>query len=145
MGGKFSRNKGQRAEREVCDLLQPLVDKVYSEFGYVGVQVPKLKRNLAQTQDGGYDVSGLVWLSLEVKHQEKLQVDLWWQQTLDQTGAGQTSVLFYKQNRVKWLVRIECWVPVGSSFAEGHIRCPGDIKLEAFLVYFEHRLRLELS
>src|SRR5438045_4158293 len=78
MGGLMSRNKGKRAERQVIDLLQPIVDHCYKE---AGLKPLLLQRNTVQSDQGGFDIIGLEWLALEVKHQEILNVDAWWQQT----------------------------------------------------------------
>lgn len=84
MAGNMSRNKGQRGEREVIQLLQPIVDKLYLEAHMDG---PKLRRNLMQSQDGGFDVAGLEWLALEVKFQEIENTTGWWKQTCKQAGT----------------------------------------------------------
>jgi|TARA_Y100000310_G_scaffold64720_1_gene60227 Holliday junction resolvase len=88
--GRASRQKGQRGEREVCKLL---ADKLGGEY----------KRNLMQTQDGGYDVLGLEGYAIEVKFQEKLQIEKWWEQTVDQAN-GKIPVLFFRRSREDWRV-----------------------------------------
>ena len=60
--GKASRQKGQRGEREVCQIL---AEHLGGEF----------KRNLMQTQEGGFDILGLDEYAIEVKFQEKLQIE----------------------------------------------------------------------
>lgn len=84
MSGNMSRNKGQRGEREVVKLLQPIVDKVY---GSLGLTPPVLERNLMQSHKGGFDIAGLHWMALEVKYQETLNVGMWWNQTLAQANV----------------------------------------------------------
>ena len=123
------RQKGQRAEREVIRLLQPIVDKVYRE---VGKAPPLLERNQMQTHRGGYDIVGLEWLAPEIKHQERLQVDDWWHQCIMQTRAGQIPVLMYKQNNIKWRVRVVSRV--------GNRTIPVEIGVDDFLMYFEYML-----
>lgn len=134
MAGNMSRNKGQRAEREVCKLLQPVVNQVYGELGR---ESPELGRNLSQTHKGGYDLIGLDWLALEVKHQEVEQVNTWWEQAKRQAKADQEPVLFYRKNGAKWKIRMFGYLPAGVN----KVRCPVDIGLDAFLIYLNVRLK----
>lgn len=121
------RAKGQRAEREAIKLLQPVVDKVYKGRG---LTPPLLERNQMQTHRGGYDLVGLEWLSMEIKHQEVLKVDEWWEQCIMQTRPGQIPVLMYKQNNIKWRVRVTARV--------GDRTIPVEIGVDDFLLYFEY-------
>ena len=138
MSGGFSREKGKRAEREVVKLLQPVVTKVYQE---AGKEVPLLERNLMQSHKGGHDIVGLEWMALEVKHHETLQIPQWWEQTKKQAGKTRVPVLIYKQNRIKWRVLLFGYLPAGQE----RVRCPCDVSLEAFIAYFEARLRHEVT
>lgn len=90
---RASRQKGQRGEREICHLLS---EKLGGEY----------KRNLSQTQDGGYDVLGLEGFAVEVKFQEKLQIEKWWGQTVEQAGKEKVPVLFFRKSRTPWRVAI---------------------------------------
>jgi hypothetical protein len=146
MGGSYSRNKGARCEREVIKLLQPVVNEVWTQvFGErVGEwEIPKLQRNTLQSDEGGFDIVGLQWLALEVKHQEKLQVEKWWEQTVKQAKGKLEPVLWYKQNNVKFRVRI--WGSIFVHSDGGHIHEVIEMSVESFLVYFEKRLRSELE
>jgi hypothetical protein len=78
-----SRAKGQRAERDVANRLNVVVERVCLRLG---VDFQKLKRNLAQTQQGGFDLEGVDWIAIEVKHQAKPLMNSWWEQTLRQAG-----------------------------------------------------------
>jgi len=88
---RASRQKGQRGEREICKLL---AEKLGGEY----------KRNLMQTQEGGYDVLGLDGYAIEVKFQEKLQVEKWWKQTVEQASVERLPVLFFRRSREPWRV-----------------------------------------
>lgn len=92
MGGKASRTKGQVGEREVCKLLGEAL----------GVS---LDRNLEQTRDGGCDiVANKVWY-IEVKRQEKYQIDSWWEQACRQAKEkDKYPALFYRKSREDWHV-----------------------------------------
>lgn len=143
----MSRNKGQRAEREVVKLLQPVVTAVWNEVGMDGI-APSLERNLMQAHNGGHDLFGLDWLAIEVKHQEQFAIASWWQQTKEQADkASQRSsnrvepVLFYRKNGVPWRVVMFGCLDVHGA---GRVRCPVNIATEAFLAWFRLRLLSEL-
>jgi hypothetical protein len=137
MAGGFSGEKGKRAEREVVKLLQPVVNRVCEKLGR---EPPLLERNLMQSHRGGHDIVGLEWIAIEVKHHETLQVNQWWEQTKRQAGAEREAVLLFKQNRIKWSVLLFGYLDSGQS----RVRCPCQVSLEAFLVWFEIRLTSEL-
>lgn len=148
MNGAMSRNKGQRAEREIVKLLQPVVIAAWTELERVG-PAPNLERNLMQAHKGGHDLLGLDWLALEVKHQEQFMIASWWQQTKEQaTKASQLlnievePVLFYRKNHVQWRVIMRGYLDVQGG---GRVRCPVNIPPEAFLVWFKLRLLAELK
>lgn len=133
----MGQNKGKRAEREVVRLLQPVVNEVCEALGR---EVIMLERNLMQSHKGGYDIVGLDWLALEVKHREQFAIEDWWKQTVRQARGRQEPVLFYRRNKVKFRVRMR------GSLWHGVIEheCPVDIAVEDFLGYFKLRLLCEL-
>jgi hypothetical protein len=92
---KGSRAKGQNGEREIIGILQPIVDEVY---GAHGLDAPKLQRNTLQCDQGGHDLAGLDWISIEVKRCEQLAIEKWWAQTIMQAGKTREPVLFYRRN-----------------------------------------------
>lgn len=151
MGGSFSRDKGQRAERQVVQLLQPVVNEVYAKLGCPVDQIPMLQRNTIQAHKGGYDIVGLEWMALEVKHQEKLQVAEWWNQTIRQAKNGAEPVLFYKSNGLRFRVVMYGQVEIQGTMSrkeEGRprrVRCPVEISTDAFLIYFYERILAELG
>ncbi len=144
--GSMSRDKGQRAEREVIDMLQPIVSdthgklvQTYSELNFG--DCPVLQRNTLQSDSGGCDIAGLEWLSLEVKHHETPQINQWWQQTLRQAGKYKFPTLFYKANRVPWKVRMRLWLPLKGWDGEWVV---GDVDPAVFIKYFSARMESEL-
>lgn len=110
-----SRAKGQRAEREIIHILQPIIDAAYNRVGRAD-DIPRLERNQNQSAVGGYDIVGLTWLAPEIKNQATLAVDAWWAQCLKQAKKGQKPVLMWKLRGGKWRVRfyadIECVIGV---------------------------------
>lgn len=138
MGGLMSRNKGKRGEREVIELLQPIVNAVYAR---AGMEVPKLQRNTLQSDGGGFDIAGLEWLALEVKFQETLSVNQWWAQTLEQANGTQCPVLIYRQSRQPWRVKMF----VEATACGVRYRLPATLELDEFLGWFQLRLTEELT
>lgn len=138
MGGLTSRNKGKRAEREVVKILQPVVNEVYEGLG---IEAPELERNLMQSHKGGYDLVGLDWLALEVKHQEQYHLEKWWEQCERQAKPYQEPILFYRKNNVKWRIRMWARVLTYSKVVEVLV----DISVEDFLDYFRESLHNRLS
>lgn len=139
MGGTMSRNKGKRGEREIVDMLQPVVNRLYRACG---VEPPILQRNTLQSDMGGCDIVGLQWFAPEVKRQEGGSVNAWWAQAKAQAKDGQVPVLFYRRNGEKWKVRMEARLTVCAGTA---VRVVAEISVEAFLVYFETALRKDLE
>lgn len=138
MSGNRSRNKGQRGERQVIEMLQPVVNEVYSVHGR---EAPVLKRNTLQSDGGGSDIAGLPWLALEVKYQEQLSLNTWWAQCLEQAGTVRDPVLFYRRNKVAWGIMMYGMLGMpGARFTTRVIVTPED-----FLLWFRIRLSQELE
>jgi hypothetical protein len=136
--GKFSQSKGIRGEREVIDLLQPIVDTAYQA---AGLEPIKLKRTSSMQADGGgCDVHGLPWLALECKWDESYQVDAWWRQCLQQAQPGQMPALVYKKNHRPWRARLWLYIAFGGSELVADL--VADVSIEDFLRYFQKCLQL---
>ena len=85
-----SRNKGQKAERELLKLLG-------EELGHV------LQRNITQTRGGGADCLEVRGFSIEIKRQERLSRPAWWRQACEQAErVNAEPMLFYRRNREPW-------------------------------------------
>jgi hypothetical protein len=123
-----SRSKGQRGEREVAAMLQQVLVRV------LGEDAPVVKRNLDQWRSGGYDLVGVEGFAIEVKYQEKMHLNKWWGQAVAQATGTLMPVLFYRKNHQPWRVRM--LVDLNE-----RLRVPADLDCQAFLDYFEDRLR----
>ena len=143
MTGRFSQQKGKRAEREIINLLQPIVDKIYGMYPLIGT-APFLQRNTLQSDRGGFDIVGLDWFAPEVKFQEQLAVNSWWEQTVRQTAQNQTPVLFYRKSRQKWRVVMKLYAQTDSHNHGERFFTRAEISIDHFLIYFEYRLHSEL-
>lgn len=147
MGRINSRSKGIRGERDVIDLLQPIVTKctllLSSSNNSTNCANIRLQRNTMQADGGGAkgnaDIAGLDWLSLEVKNCATLQVEEWWKQcetACRNNHKQQEAVLIYKAGRGKWRVRMKGII----GFSVTETRCACDIALSDFLLWFEKRV-----
>lgn len=133
-----SRAKGQRGEREVIDMLQPIVDMVTYELG---METLLLQRNTIQSHKGGYDIIGLPWFAPEVKWCEVLDVKGWWKQCRSQAKSGQVPVLFYKSNGKGW--NVVMYGGIGQDDVWTDATCTVD--MDKFKVWFRLKLEHELK
>lgn len=96
--------KGKTGEREIKDAFIELMRKVEARVGMEGVS-ESVKRNTLQADRGGDDIVGIPLLSIEVKRQENLAINTWWQQCLANAKKQRAQpVLIYRQNRKAWRV-----------------------------------------
>jgi hypothetical protein len=133
MGGKMSRDKGGRGEREVIALMQPIVDRVCDANGHARFEI---RRNYTQRFAAKeYDLIGVPWMALEVKRvEEQSGLEGWWRQVIAATRDGQVSVLLYRQNNRPWKARFRTLLDTGG---ERHVRATVTVDIETFLVWFE--------
>lgn len=88
--GKAQRDKGARFEREVCSIIEDVT-------GY------KVKRNLSQTRDGGYDIK-FGPFRLECKSRKALSVYDFYDQCEAACGVHDIPVVVMKADRREPLV-----------------------------------------
>lgn len=138
MGGRSSQLKGKSGEREIIAMLQPVVTQIYDAHD---LDVPKLQRNTMQSADGGFDIAGLEWLALEVKRQEALHVNQWWEQTLEQAGRTKEPVLVYRQNNGKWKVCMYGLIGTATCYRKTRVT----VDIDCFIHWFRIRLIQELE
>ena len=88
----MSRDKGSRGERQVIQMLQPIVDEVCDECGQPRLV---LRRNASQRFAAKqYDVIGIPWMAMEIKfHENHSGREGWWRQTLEACMPGQIPIL----------------------------------------------------
>lgn len=101
------RDKGQRAEREIVDFFNDIYEEVHQLLGIPLPPKPIAQRRQNQSAVGGMDLDQTCMYAVEVKNQEKLQVNTWWKQTiLSASETKKIPVLLYKQARKGWKVVI---------------------------------------
>ena len=93
MNGKGKRAKGAGGERELAALLS-------ENLGFV------VKRNLGQARDGQDDLT-VAQFRIEVKRQERLQIDKWCEQVEACAAVGEVPVLAYRRNGQPWRVVLQ--------------------------------------
>jgi Holliday junction resolvase len=100
MNGRGKRNKGSAGERELAALLT-------DQLGFV------VKRNLGQARDGADDIT-IQKFRIEVKRQERLQVDKWSEQVEACTQPGEVAVLAYRRNGQPWRIclKLDDFIPL---------------------------------
>ncbi|MCF6207208.1 MAG: hypothetical protein L3J47_10005 [Sulfurovum sp.] len=92
--GAMQRNKGSRAERIVVNMLK--------DAGF-----DNAARNLSQTRDSGYDITGLEPLAIEVKDHKTPNLSQWWQQTTQNAHGNLIPCLIWHiPNTSRWSVRL---------------------------------------
>jgi len=108
MNGRGKRNKGAAGERELATLLT-------NELGFV------VKRNLGQSRDGADDIT-IQHFRLEVKRQERLQIDAWSQQVEACAQPNEVPVVVYRRNGQPWRVclLLDDFIPMLRDQLEGN-------------------------
>ena len=100
MNGRGKRNKGAAGERELASILKD----------HLGFEV---KRNLGQARDGADDIT-IQKFRIEVKRQERLQVDKWSEQVESCSKSGEIPILAYRRNGQPWRVclKLDDFIPL---------------------------------
>ncbi len=100
MNGRGKRNKGAAGERELAGILADQLGRV-------------VKRNLGQARDGADDIT-IEHFRLEVKRQERLQIDVWSQQVEACANPSEIPVVVYRRNGQPWRVclLLEDFIPL---------------------------------
>lgn len=131
------RTKGAEGEREVCKLLNALYKEVYEILGIPFPEKDIAQRNQNQSAVGGCDISNTCNFAFEVKRQEQLAINTWWNQcVISAKEIKKIPVLIYRQNKRKWAVVTYCSPP--RTYAEETqkwVRCT--MELEDFLDFFK--------
>lgn len=138
------RGKGGRGEREACQLLNPIVEKVLRELGRPVPDVPIIQRNQNQSAVGGQDLVGTFGLCFEIKRQETLNLNGWWEQTCSAANRlEELPVLMFRQNgKRKW--RVITW---GLLFLPGGnvTRTRLEMSHDDFVEWFENWVRSQIQ
>lgn len=97
MGGKMSRDKGKRFERQLAG--------IFRDYGYKDSR--RTSQYCGNTGDAS-DVVGLPGIHVEAKHQETMRLYDWIEQAKrDAEGTGNFPVVFHKKNNHRILVTMQ--------------------------------------
>ena len=104
--GRYSKNKGKRAERELAHIFQ--------EAGLVDAH--RTAQFMGKTGQAG-DIEGVPFIHVEAKNVEKLNLRNAMAQSEEDTeacGKGEIPIVCHKKSRVPWLVTMNLadWIPI---------------------------------
>lgn len=145
------RQKGAEGEREIVKLLTPIIVKVMTEMAFPPEQITAaekmVQRNQNQSAVGGNDLSNTFGMSIEVKRQEQLAINTWWDQCV--TAANRNNelpVLMWRQNGKKWNVRTYVWLalPHETNASWRQTQAIANFDIETFKTWFEAWVRSKL-
>lgn len=141
------RVKGASAERDICKALNSILQEVMWELCYPPDEIEKaensIQRNQNQSVVGGKDLTNTFGLAIEVKRQEALAINSWWNQCESAAHRNQeVPVLLYKQSHKPW----KCVVNVllqDDCGAEHVVRA--EMLFDDFKEYFRKLVRVKLK
>lgn len=137
------RAKGATAERELATELNTLINVVRMKMGLPILVDPVVQRNQNQTAVGGCDLVGTFGYAIEVKRQENLAINTWWEQCVKSAETlDDTPVLIYRQNGKKWRVVMMVQVPIVGSELRQCLSVRAEISFEDFEELFKQTVRL---
>ncbi len=134
-------NKGKNGEREIATMLREIIDLAINNIDNLNQsEIQRLQeavqRNTNQSSSGGCDIL-LFGLAIEVKRQEILNLNAWWNQTvISATRNKSIPILIWRQNRKQWQVKMEVKLQIPNS--EIAILTAGIISIEDFKSWFYH-------
>jgi hypothetical protein len=147
-------NKGKEGEREVVKILTPIVQRVMRDMDYPEDEIiaaaGHIQRNQNQSAVGGCDLSNTFGIAFEVKRQEQLSVNTWWEQCCRAaTRIEDLPVLIYRQNRKPWRIRTYGFLPVPAFKGDGghwsDHRAVVEFDLPTFELWFSRWVRGKLE
>lgn len=143
MAGINIRQKGANGERQVIAILEEVLYAVLRHLeadpGTIQQFHKVFQRNQNQSAVGGNDITGTLGLSVEVKRQEQLAINTWWEQTTAAAKKnGEWPVLIFKQNHKPWRVITNMWMPTPSG---GYIVVRAEVDIDTFKLWCSHWFR----
>lgn len=136
-------NKGKEGEREIARYLRGVIGDVIKQIPTLTqTDIDRLseivQRNTNQSSSGGCDIM-LFGIAIEVKRQETLNLNNWWNQCLTSAVRNDhTPVLIWRQNRKPWSVMMHVEIPISETGES--VLGVGVVKLEHFLTWFHHHI-----
>lgn len=132
------RAKGQDGERDIANKLNEYVDTFCHTRGFKFPVKPLVQRNQNQSAVGGSDLTNPFKLCIEIKRQEQLSINTWWNQCLVASEEfGGIPILIFRQNKQKWRVIMWLYSPQTNQYIRS------EITWEAFCDWFYTYITLE--
>jgi hypothetical protein len=140
------RAKGSNAERDIVNDLNLIIREVMKGLGYSEAERDNhtflAQRNQNQSAVGGKDLVNTYGYAIEVKRQEALSINTWWNQCVASAEKHkEVPVLLYKQNRQPWKCVTTVYLELGDNMAA----CRGEISYQSFLAVFKMKVLEDLS
>lgn len=133
------RAKGANGEREIADDLNYIVYTLMKELQYSNPTMSSIQRNQNQSAVGGSDLTGTFDLAIEIKRQETLAINAWWQQCREAAiRNNETPVLLYRQNGKKWRCVLNVYVdlPGNGGGSSTFTTARAEIDYDSFKAWF---------
>jgi len=91
-------------------MLNAIIVEVMTALAFPPEEIEKAKtmvqRNQNQTAVGGCDLTNTFGIAIEVKRQEQLAINTWWEQTKKSAEKNnELPVLIFRQNNKPWRIR----------------------------------------
>lgn len=139
--------KGKNGERELYHVLNGIVMQAMRELGFPEDQVTRaattIQRNQNQSAVGGADLTNTFGLAIEVKRQEILNINSWWNQVKAAAARNdEKPVLIFRQNHKAWRVIVEGGIPLPGNQWLAPIRMEMDWGM--FMVYFKELVKRKI-
>lgn len=133
------RAKGANGEREIANDLNALIQQVLRSQEWpehvVNACANAVQRNQNQSAVGGNDLSNTFGLSIEVKRQEALAINSWWDQCMAAADRNkEVPVLLYRQNHKPWRAVTFAALPLHGQKQVNGVRC--EMSYEDFKAWF---------
>lgn len=142
------RQKGANGERELATDLNEIVNALLRKHGIPVPVKPVIQRNQNQTAVGGNDLSNCFGIGIEVKRQEQLSVNKWWEQCVKSCEKNREfPVLIYRQNKQAWRVVMNAWaqLPAGLEQDSVAMMTRAEVTWQFFLHWFHNWVDRKLS
>ena len=139
------RVKGADGEREIATRLNYIIDSIREERELPPLPEPQVQRNQNQTAVGGCDLIGTYVFAIEVKRQEALSLDRWWQQAVVSAAkTGAIPVVIFRQNRKAWRVMMPGTIIAGGFGWTTSLVCRSEVSFTAFEDLFTEVVKANL-
>jgi hypothetical protein len=143
--GRASAAKGANGERDVLSAFRDVMRNVESELTEAGftfvARSEFATRKRLERGTSSRDIGNIPIISIEVKRNERLNINSAWEQCVRQSDGGLLPTLVYRYNREPW--RVRTWIALTHYNGTGApvSYAVGEVSLVDFLTYFARLYR----